>query len=165
MTAVANSGPLIALAKINHLHLVPSLYGEVIIPQAVYHEAVVVGQARGYPDAKVLQAFLSSMEWQPTESPEMPPELPGDTRLGRGEYEAIALAWQHQVLLLIDEIYARSVADRLGLQTAGSLGILVEAYRKGILTSDFWVIRGTLGHHREPRRYLDSPRSLPSCAP
>ena len=45
MTAVANSGPLIVLAKVNHLHLLPSLYGEVIIPQAVFREAVVVGRA------------------------------------------------------------------------------------------------------------------------
>jgi predicted nucleic acid-binding protein len=36
MTVVTNSGPLIALAKLNRLDLLPSLYGEVIIPQAVY---------------------------------------------------------------------------------------------------------------------------------
>ncbi len=41
MTVVTNSGPLIALAKLNRLDLLPSLYGEVIIPQAVYHKAVV----------------------------------------------------------------------------------------------------------------------------
>ena len=64
----------------------------------------------------------------------MPKELKDDTRLGQGECEAIALALQHRVLLLIDEIHARSVTERPGLQTSGSVGILVEAYRKGILT-------------------------------
>jgi predicted nucleic acid-binding protein len=136
MTAVTNSGPLIVLAKINHLHLLPSLYDEVIVPQAVYRETVVVGRARGYPDAEVLQTFLDSMGWQPTEPVEAPPELTGDARLGRGEYEAIALAWQYQVPLLMDETYARSAAEQMGLQTASSLGILVEAHRKGRLTSE-----------------------------
>lgn len=135
MTAVANSGPLIVLAKINHLHLLPALYDEVLIPQSVYYETVITGQTRGYPDAKILQAFLTKMGWQPVEPAENVSGLE-TTRLGRGEYEAIALAWQYRSLLLVDEVYARAVADRLGLQTVGSLGILVEAFRKGIITAD-----------------------------
>ncbi len=136
MMAVTNSGPLIVMAKINHLHLLPVLYGEVIIPPAVYHEVVVVGQARGYSDAAALQAFLDSRGWQSSQPPEMPSQLTGEARLGKGEREAIALALQHQSLLLVDEVYARSVATRLGIETVGSLGILVEAYRKGNLAPE-----------------------------
>jgi predicted nucleic acid-binding protein len=66
----------------------------------------------------------------------LPSRLAGDVRLGRGEIEAIALAEQHQSLLLIDEVYARAIAEQMGLQTVGSLGILVEAYHRGNLTSD-----------------------------
>jgi len=133
MTVVADSGPLIVLAKTSHLHLLPILYGEVIIPSAVYHEAVVVGQTRGYSDADALQSFLHGRGWQPSEPPQMPPELTGEARLGKGELEAIILAQQHQIPLLVDEVYARSVAARMGLETVGSLGILVEAYQKGHL--------------------------------
>jgi hypothetical protein len=136
MTAVTNSGPLIVLAKVNHLHLLPSLYGEVIIPQAVFREAVVVGRARGYADAETLRAFLDDQGWRPAEIPEMPAELTDETRLGQGEREAIALARQYRGLLLMDEVYARLVAGRLGLPSVGSLGILVEAYRKGSLASE-----------------------------
>jgi hypothetical protein len=50
MTAVTNSGPLIVLAKIHHLHLLASLYGTLIVPRAVYREVVEIGRARGYPD-------------------------------------------------------------------------------------------------------------------
>jgi predicted nucleic acid-binding protein len=64
----------------------------------------------------------------------VPHELTGEARLGKGEREAIALAQQYQSLLLVDEVYARSVAARMGIETVGSLGILVEAYRKGNLT-------------------------------
>ena len=65
MIAVINSGPLIALAKLNELRVLPALYGTVIIPQAVYTEAVVVGLARGYQDAKLAQIFLKRMRWEP----------------------------------------------------------------------------------------------------
>jgi predicted nucleic acid-binding protein len=37
MTVVTDSGPLIVLAKTSHLHLLPILYSEVIMPPAVYH--------------------------------------------------------------------------------------------------------------------------------
>ena len=67
----------------------------------------------------------------------------------------------------IDEIYARSVADQMGLRTAGSLGILVKAYRKGNLTlemleellatienrEDIWIHPGLCGDVR--REVLD----------
>ena len=50
--------------------------------------------------------------------------------------EAIALAEQHQSLLLIDEVYARALAEQMELQTIGSLGILVEAYQRGNLAAN-----------------------------
>ncbi|MBU0512318.1 MAG: DUF3368 domain-containing protein [Chloroflexi bacterium] len=133
MIAVTDSGPLIALAKLNHLHLLSTLYDDVLIPRAVYHEVVVVGQMRGYPDADVLQVFLDNAGWQTTNVSKIPPALIGDIRLGKGEIEAIALAWEHQTPLLLDEIYARAVAERMGLASIGTLGVLVEAYRGGHL--------------------------------
>ena len=69
MTAVSNSGPLIVLAKINHLHLLPTLHGDVLIPQAVYDEAVVIGRVRGYRDAETIESFLNSMGWLPETPP------------------------------------------------------------------------------------------------
>ncbi|MCC7355410.1 MAG: hypothetical protein IT330_16845 [Anaerolineae bacterium] len=135
MTAVTNSGPLITLAKLNHLHLLPALYGIVIVPEAVHYEAIIVGRMRAYPDAEAIRTFLDRMEWQPTAPSTLPPELTGEARLGNGEREAIALAIPHRALLLMDEVYARSIADRLGLVTVGSLGVLVEAFHRDMLTS------------------------------
>jgi predicted nucleic acid-binding protein len=40
MIAVADSGPLISLAKLDYLHLLPVLYERVVIPRAVYDEVV-----------------------------------------------------------------------------------------------------------------------------
>jgi predicted nucleic acid-binding protein len=122
VTATTHTGPLIALAKLNHLHLLPSLYRQLVVPQAVYDECVIAGQTRGYPDADVIQAFLRQAGVLPVAPQVLDPEIAGDVRLGRGEREAIALAKQHQSSLLMDEVYARAIAEQMGLQTIGVAG-------------------------------------------
>jgi predicted nucleic acid-binding protein len=42
MPVLCNSGPLMALGKLNRLDLLADLYGEVQIPHAVYDEVVIV---------------------------------------------------------------------------------------------------------------------------
>jgi len=49
MRVIVNATPLIALAAIGRLHLLQDLFGEVIIPQAIYREVVVAGASK--PDA------------------------------------------------------------------------------------------------------------------
>lgn len=136
MTAVTDTGPLIALAKLNHLHLLPLLYARLIVPHAVHRECVVVGQAGGYADAAVIAAFLEKLDCPPLTPTSVPTVLSGDVRLGQGEREAIALAAEQQSLLLIDDVYARAIAEEMGLQTVGTLGVLVEAYHRKFLGRD-----------------------------
>jgi len=55
-------------------------------------------------------------------------------RLDRGETEAIALASELSAdWLLIDETAGRNEAGRQGIQTIGTLGVLREAHRSGLL--------------------------------
>lgn len=54
MTAVADAGPLIALAKIGGLETLHRLHPEVFIPPAVHWETIEQGLARGEPDAAAL---------------------------------------------------------------------------------------------------------------
>lgn len=136
MTAVTNSGPLIALAKLNHLRLLPAMYGTVIVPQAVHDEVVTVGLRRGYPDASIADAFLRRMNWHPVAAGDMLPELDTHVRLGLGEREALTLAQTHNAIVLIDEDHARAIADQLGLVHIGTLGILAGAFRRELLSAD-----------------------------
>jgi predicted nucleic acid-binding protein len=46
MIVVSNTSPLINLAVVGRLELLHQLYGEVIIPQAVYEEIVISGSGR-----------------------------------------------------------------------------------------------------------------------
>ena len=49
MRVVSNASPLINLGRIGQLGLLPQLYNELLIPEAVWHEVVV--QGRGQPGA------------------------------------------------------------------------------------------------------------------
>ena len=136
MIAVADSGPLISLAKLDHLRLLPVLYERVVIPRAVYDEVVTIGLRRGYPDARIADVFLRRMKWRPEPAVDALPELGNDVRLGRGEREALTLAKTHSALVLMDEDYGRAIADQLGLAHVGTLGILTASYRRGLLSAD-----------------------------
>ena len=132
---VADAGPLMALAKLNLLHLLKQLYERVQFPRAVYEEVVVEGIQRGFEDAHTLQLFLSREDWKPTEVKDVPGGLVS-LRLDRGERESIALALALDGLLLIDEERGRKEARRQGVMVRGTLGVLIQAYRSGLITAD-----------------------------
>jgi predicted nucleic acid-binding protein len=54
VAVVANAGPLMALAKLNLLHLLKQLHGRVHFTPAVYEEVVAEGIRQGYEDAHSL---------------------------------------------------------------------------------------------------------------
>lgn len=56
-----------------------------------------------------------------------------------GEAEAMVLAQRHEfagMLLLLDELAAREIATRSGLEITGFAGTLVMAAKKGLLSAD-----------------------------
>jgi predicted nucleic acid-binding protein len=50
-----------------------------------------------------------------------------------GEAEAIALAAERQLRIVLDDRKARDVAFRMGLKVIGTVGILVRAKRTGLI--------------------------------
>ena len=54
MRIVSNASPLINLARIGKLDLLRELYGEILLPEAVWHEVVVDGA--GQPGANEVEA-------------------------------------------------------------------------------------------------------------
>ena len=53
--------------------------------------------------------------------------------LDEGEAEAIQLARELQATIIIDERRGRRIAKSLGLKVRGTLGILLELKRKGLI--------------------------------
>lgn len=132
LKVASNSGPLIHLAKIKQLRLLRSLYGTVIITEAVKKEAVEAGKARGHADALMIENAIEE-GWIKVEAVKNPPEEKF-FRFGLNEAEAQVIS--HAItekcdLLLLDDEAAREIARALGLRVRGSIGVLVEAVKKG----------------------------------
>jgi predicted nucleic acid-binding protein len=133
---LCNSGPLMALGKLNRLDLLAELYNEVQVPKAVYNEVVSQGLARGAPDALIARLFWQRQRWPVVEvAPEVLSAYEPPVILDPGEREVLALAQTlADPLVLLDDEVARAEARRLELRVRGTLGVLVQAYRRGVLS-------------------------------
>lgn len=127
---VSDTGPLIALAKVDQLRLLDALFDKVLIPPAVYRELLAKSGAEADCLDRALQEFLelvSALQIQPGV------EI-ATLNLDRGEREAVALAYTHKALLIVDERLGRVAARRLGLTVTGVAGILIQAKMSGLLS-------------------------------
>jgi len=131
MIVVANAGPLISLAQIGQLDLLPALYGNIYIPPAVKTEVVAHGGERPGAAAIGLAGWITVLAVRDQTAVELLQE-----RLDAGESAAIVLAIeQHADLLLIDEARGRRVAETRGLRKTGTIGTLVTAKQRGLLST------------------------------
>lgn len=128
MIVVSDSSPLIALSRTDHLSVLRRLFGTVLVPEAVMRElATETGWHR-----HVLHREHPWVEPRKVESDHLVSSLLVD--LDPGEAEAIALAMEVDAdLVLLDERRGRQRANDLGLRYTGTVGLLLEAKRRGYL--------------------------------
>lgn len=135
MIVIVNSGPLMALGKLGMLELLPRLYGQVKLPTAVFTEVVAQGSERGYSDAFLVQLAIQRGHLSVVEVSDV--ELPSDIAplpLDLGEKQTLYLALRDKAdLVLFDDLRVREEAQARGLPVKGTLGVLIQAYRKGLL--------------------------------
>lgn len=131
MIVVADAGPLIALAQIGQLGLLRSLYRRLYVPPSVRDEVVVAGCGRPGSDELASVAWVEVRAPRDTTAVDLLRE-----RLDAGESQAIVLAIElGAALLLIDEARGRRLAEARGLPKIGTLGMLVVAKRRGLITA------------------------------
>ncbi|MGB9776995.1 MAG: DUF3368 domain-containing protein [Anaerolineae bacterium] len=131
MPVVSDTGPLIAFAKADCLAILKRMFGQIHIPPAVYRELM----AKSGPEAERLDYALFDFIIT-TAAPSIPAEVEEATsRLGPGEKQAIALAYEQGALLLMDDQQGRSAARRLGVRVTGVVGVLIGAKEAGLLPS------------------------------
>lgn len=126
---IADAGPLIALAKINQLDLLPALFSSVTITQAVSDECLL----SPYAD-KVLIAEALKKGWlRCVENPVFKHQL--SKSLGLGELSSIEYALQEtgKTLLIMDDALARKQALRYQLQLVGTAALLFAAQHKSLI--------------------------------
>ena len=129
---VADTSPIDYLVLLSCVEVLQQLYGQVVIPAAVFREL----SADGAP-AEVAAWVRTKPEWlavraeDPSKAPEISDLL---ASIDAGEAEAIRIAaGEVDSLLLIDDAAGRAVAARLGVTNTGPLGVLVAAGQAGII--------------------------------
>jgi len=123
---VTNTTPLITLAGVDLLDLLPLLYGKVWAPRIVLEEY----QAKSPPT----EPDLAQVSWlEVVDAVAIDPTLP---LLDGGEAAALSLAQTLEArLILLDERKARRIAARIGLPVAGTLAVLLRAKQQGFITA------------------------------
>jgi len=133
---VGNAGPLIHLAKINLLHLLRDLYQEVVIPREVKVETVDRGVEKGFPDAIQIGDAINE-GWIKVEDTKLAQEFKSMAQIAglkTAEAAVIYYAYKNNGMALIDEDLARTLARTLGVPIRGTLGIILESLKRGLLS-------------------------------
>lgn len=124
MIVVADTSPLLHLARIGRLSLVEAALGPVLVPRTVWVELIQPGTR-----ADVVAALRAATWITVLEDPD-----PRDLGLDPGETAAILLAESLGAdALVLDERRGRAVATARGLAVIGTLGVLAGARRSGAL--------------------------------
>ena len=111
MVVVADSSPLIYLSRLGVLDLLAVVFGDVVVPRAVWNEVV-----ERRPSAPGLDALRQATWIRVVDGPS--PLV--DIGLDPGETAAILLAEELRAdLLLIDERIGRRVAEARGIAVRG----------------------------------------------
>ncbi|WP_072621449.1 DUF3368 domain-containing protein [Spirulina major] len=128
MIAIADTSPLRYLIMIGEIHLLPQLFGRVVIADAIVAELMAEGAPSLVRDW--IQQAPDWLDIVPT-----PHNIPDVLQhLHSGEQAVIALALEYQAnVLIVDEKAARQTAQRLGIPVAGVVGILNVAAKRRLI--------------------------------
>jgi len=126
---VINTSPWIALSICGKTELLKQLYEEIYMPIGVKEEILIGGEEKVGVTELGKSSWLKVEEVSDIEKPKLLYEL------DRGEAEVIILAKEKEIReVLIDEKVARMQAKILGLEVVGTLGLLLRAKKKGVLS-------------------------------
>lgn len=124
---IVNTTPLIALCHVGQLDVLHKMYGEIMIPQAVYQELSVK------EDSICKKQIDDAHNWIHIEkiNNEMAKSM-FKTQLHDGEVEVMILAKEKNAdIVVIDDANAKKHAKYLKLPVTGTLGVLIKAKQQG----------------------------------
>ncbi len=127
---ISDTTALIILAKSDAFSLLSNLFQKIYIPKAVYDELMVKEDIVNYR----IKEF-DKIEVKPVRDKVILERIK-TLKIDKGEVEAISLALELNLMLIIDERKGRKIALNQGLKIVGVLGILIENYRKEFITFD-----------------------------
>jgi predicted nucleic acid-binding protein len=129
---VLDAGPVIHLSWLHRLDLLPAIFEEVLIPEAVRDE--VLAAPDGTLGLDDIRAALDRGDLALRALPTGAPAAPIPSALAAGEAAAIALAVElGPDLFLCDDALARREATARGLTISGTVGVLTAARERGLI--------------------------------
>lgn len=139
MRIVSDAGPLITFGKLGRLDILQKLYGTILVAQEVYEETVTSGIVAGTLDAYLIRDYFSREIFQKRQV--QLAKLQSETEIEGGEKATIELALITKAdFVLLDDAIAREIAKRHGLKLKGTLGVLLEAIDRNVLTKDEGIL-------------------------
>jgi len=120
---ISDSTTVITLLNINKLEILKNLFDVVYLPQKVYDEIVI--------DEKIVldRDLFVTKEIKNRELYAILLKV-----LDSGEAEAIILAKEMNLSLIIDERKGRKIAENMGINIFGFIGLLLLNYKNGYLS-------------------------------
>ena len=117
MKIVCNSSVLITLVNTDNVHILDNLFKEILIPEAVRKEVFGIQKLPAFVRCvKINDLFALGLL---------------QSNLDAGESEAICLYREVNAdILIIDDLEGRRIAERLGINISGTLGVLLLAKRE-----------------------------------
>ena len=111
---------------------------EVIIPQEVYIEAVEKGLHGGFTDAQVIkqcinEGWINLSKLNVKDQSMLQKISEHSFEIHSGEAQAIVLAREMKLFLLMDESAGRAFAEAWGLKVKGTIYVIMSALRKGLI--------------------------------
>jgi predicted nucleic acid-binding protein len=122
---ISDSTTVITLLNIDRLDILTNLFSLVYLPQMVYDEVVIEEQividesffvVKKIEDKKLYKILSKSLD--------------------AGECEAIVLAKEMDLSLIIDEKKGRKIASNFGINIFGFIGLLILNYKNGLLSRE-----------------------------
>ena len=142
MLAVSNTSPLRHLVAAAQADLLFHLFVQVLIPPGVAAELSDPGTP-----GDVRQWIAQPPIWLQICPLQSAPDAELMGSLDRGEREAIQLAVEQKAdILIIDEWKGRTIAGRRGLPIIGALGVLGDAFQRGLIDDPLAILREMRQH-------------------
>ncbi len=146
MTLIFDATPLIYLAKTDNLHLLEIMDTELIIPHSVFQEVVVKGKELGKPDALIIERLVDEGVFKIEDldadadadagKPEFYNKLKGNENLSQADIEVLVLTRERNGTVIMDEDYARRIAEAEGIPCRGTIYLIFSLLKRGVISKD-----------------------------
>ena len=121
---ISNSSPLIHLTRLGKIDYLINKENNIIIPPAVFSEAVIEGKKNNYAESYIIENYINDGKITINKIGEF--ETSFYPPIGKGEMESLELTRQLNGKLLIDDKKARNIAHILKIKYQTTIATMFE---------------------------------------